>query len=170
VGHEDLCVIRGDDVNFFTSPQELERVYKPPLELNMPINLAVIPLVDSQVNEPFVKTKYTDGKRYYPVYENTELIEFIKQYNLEVLQHGLTHSVYQRCPRIIHEFRINNEKKLYTRAILGQRIIEKAFGKKPQFFIPPRDTLSRQAYRVLMKLFKASPLQESLTVNLNVCH
>jgi len=145
-------IIREDDVCYFTKPQLLERIYKPLFELSFPINLAVIPMVDSALSEPFVERgKY--GRRYLSVKENRDLVEFIKQHNFEVLQHGLTHEVFQRHPKFMPEFRISNGIELQKRAELGIKILTKTFGKRPRFFVPPWDVLSKQGYDVTVKLF-----------------
>uniref|UniRef100_A0A7J3SMA0 DUF2334 domain-containing protein n=1 Tax=Fervidicoccus fontis TaxID=683846 RepID=A0A7J3SMA0_9CREN len=145
-------IIRDDDVCYFTKPQLLEHIYKPSLELGLPINLAVIPLVDLERTEPIIgQGEY--NKRYLSVEENKELVEFIKQHNFEVLQHGLTHEVFQRYPKFIPEFRINNRIELKRRTKIGIEILMKAFNKRPRFFVPPWDVLSKQGYEVVAKLF-----------------
>jgi len=144
-------IIRDDDICFFTNPRELELVHRPLLEDNKPVNLAVIPMVDTLLDEPFVKAHMPDV-RYANIEWNEDLVEFIKQHNFEVLQHGFTHELFSREP-FTPEFRITDRMELYRRATQGQRILEKVFGKKPRFFVPPWDVLSKQAYSVLMQLF-----------------
>jgi len=144
-------IIRDDDICFFTKPRELELVHKPLLEENKPVNLAVIPMVDTSLDEPFVKVHMPDV-RYASIEWNKDLVEFIRQHNFEVLQHGFAHELFSREP-FIPEFRIRDKMELYRRATQGQRILEKVFSKKPRFFVPPWDVLSKQAYSVLMQLF-----------------
>ncbi len=145
-------VIRDDDICYFTEPWELERVHKPLLESNKPINIAVIPLIDSKLNEPFVK-KHLEELRYVPIGLNKDLVEFVKQYNFEVLQHGLTHSAFIRYRRLIHEFNIKNKEILRRRAVLGIKILSNVFGR-PRFFVPPWDSLSKEGYEVLSELYQ----------------
>ena len=133
-------IIRDDDICFFTSPKELELVYRPLLEENKPVNLAVIPIVDTLLGEPFVKRRIPNI-RYANIEWNKDLVEFIKQYNFEVLQHGLTHTVFQRIPRFIPEFRLRDKAELLRRVKLGMKILTNTFGRKPRFFVPPWDVL-----------------------------
>jgi len=144
-------LIRDDDVCFFTEPWELERVHRPLLEARKPVNIAVIPLVDSRLNEHFVKGGMRE-LRYVPITLNQDLLEFIKQYNFEVLQHGLTHTAFSYRP-LIHEFSVKEKSTIKRRAYLGMRILKRAFGKTPRFFVPPWDFLSREGYEVLSKLY-----------------
>jgi hypothetical protein len=143
-------IIRDDDISYFTEQQQLEHVHKPLLELGLPVNLALIPLVDS--SQPFVKRKKYD-KRYFSIEENKDLVDFIKQHNFEVLQHGLTHEIFQRYSKFIPEFKIRNSFELRRRAELGIKILTKAFSKTPRFFVPPWDTLSKEGYSVIAELF-----------------
>jgi len=152
-----FIVIRDDDVCYFTRPKDLEIIYKPLFEENLAVNLAVIPAVDSTLKEPFIESGKNDH-RYLTIEENRDLVDFTKQYNFEVLQHGLTHEIFQREPVFIPEFRITDKMELYRRATQGQKILEEVFGKKPRFFVPPWDVLSKQAYRVLMQLFNGVSL------------
>jgi hypothetical protein len=123
-------VIRDDDVSYFTKPQCLEHIYRPLLELGLPINLAVIPMIHAQSNEPVEPIKYN---KKYPmlVGENKDLVEFVKQHNFEVLQHGLMHEKFQRHSMFIPEFCINSTVELQRRAELGIKILSKTFGKRP---------------------------------------
>jgi len=47
-------LIRDDDICYFTKSNLLERIYKLLLELSLPINLAVILLVDLECTEPII--------------------------------------------------------------------------------------------------------------------
>lgn len=145
-------IIRDDDVCFFTRPRELELVHRPLLEENKPVNLAVIPMVDTSLNEPFVKTQIRDI-RYMSIKFNVDLVEFIKQHNYEILQHGLTHGVFQQYPKFIPEFRIKNKIKLFMMAKLGMEILNRVFNVRPRFFVPPWDVMSKEALRVTSKLY-----------------
>jgi len=157
-------VIRDDDVSYFTKPQCLEHIYRPLLELGLPINLAVIPIMHAQsydalqiqgcsaLNDPVKPIKY-DKKYLMLVGENVDLVDFVKQHNFEVLQHGLMHEKFQRSSMFIPEFCINNAVELQRRAELGIKILSKTFGKSPRFFVPPWDVLSKQGYDVISKLF-----------------
>jgi len=157
-------IIRDDDVSYFTKPQCLENIYRPLLELGLPINLAVIPIMYTQsyvalriqdyfaLNEPVKPVKY-DKKYLMLVGENEDLVDFVKQHNFEVLQHGLMHEKFQKHSTFIPEFCINNAVELQRRAELGIKILSKTFGKRPRFFVPPWDVLSKQGYDVTSKLF-----------------
>lgn len=144
-------VIREDDVCYFTEPKVLERIYRPLLDLSMPINLAVIPMVDCRLSRPFISPRYMGEDLRLSVEENKELVEFVRQYNLEVLQHGLTHEFFG--PKFTPEFLINDREEIERRARLGMQILRRTFLKTPRFFVPPWDILSSQALKVLPKYY-----------------
>jgi len=144
-------VIREDDICYFTKPEVLEHIYGQLLNSSMPINLAVIPMVDCRLNRPFISPHYRGRNLRISIEENKDLIEFVKQHDLEVLQHGLTHEFFG--PRFTPEFKINDRAEVARRAKLGMQVLQRAFRRIPRFFVPPWDVLSPQAYKVLSKYY-----------------
>jgi hypothetical protein len=136
----------------------LKLVHGPLLAFKLPVNLAVIPLISSTVSNELCKTskkvRYAEkSPRVFPISKNRRLIEFLVENKFEIMQHGLTHEFFKRGLRIIPEFGIENNIELHKRARLGISLLERTFGKKPKFFVPPVDTLSVAATKLLPKLY-----------------
>jgi len=151
-------IIRDDDVCYFTDPEMLKLVHGPLLAFKFPANLAVIPAVSSTVSNELCKT--SKKVRYvkklpcvFPISKNRKLIEFLVENKFEIMQHGLTHEFFKRGLKIIPEFGINNSVELSKRARLGISLLERAFGRRPRFFVPPVDALSVVATKLLPKLY-----------------
>ena len=158
-------VIREDDVCYFTKLDCLEKLYGPLFAEQKAINFSVIPNVNGNIkvpannpyklqegleHDPMIPPKYRGNDNNYPVDQNKELVEFIKNHkNCQVLQHGYTHELINEQP----EFSSKDEIEIQRRSILGKRILQNFF-PEITFFVPPWDVISPQAIRALKSNYK----------------
>ena len=164
-------ILRDDDISFFTRVDWLKRLYEPLLERGLPFSLSVIPQIRGDISdprpenvywklfqyqfEPFIPPAFRGRSELYPVSENYPLVDFLKQYpQIEVVQHGYAHEVLNGA----REFGISSSGEMDHRVSLGKRLLEEALGQEPRFFVPPWDTLSLQATRVLRHHFSGVTL------------
>jgi hypothetical protein len=145
---EIRVLIREDDVNYFTDPNLLIKIHAPLLDLKLPLNLAVIPLADCMLHEPFIDKRFRGRNLYLAVSKNDELVEFMKCSNITVMQHGYTHTLrYGLVESKLHD--VNTFKR---RMCAGAKILENV-GIKPRFFVPPRDYLSKQLWSAVFDIY-----------------
>jgi len=87
--------IRDDDVNYWTKPQDLEKVYGEVLARGIPISFAVIPFAVRTYNWGDPDKFYQDENITEPVGNNKDLVEFLRRYIskglVEIMQHGYLH-------------------------------------------------------------------------------
>jgi hypothetical protein len=163
-------LIREDDVSYFTDPPLLEELYHPLLDGGHPFNVSTIPRVATRVPadpegpyarreglawEPIVppEARGEEGNR--NVARNERLIHFLrKRRQIEVLQHGYAHQRLQGRP----EFAIQNITFLEEKVREGKRNLQEALGREIRFFVPPWDTLSREALSLLPRHFNGVSL------------
>jgi hypothetical protein len=156
-----LAAIRDDDVSFFTNPAQLERVHAPLLEKNIPVNIAAIPFVSANVElrheklkgdyEPFIPPEYRGRNERFDIGGNKALVDFVRRHPaIHVAQHGYSHAYVDGA----REFDISDGAKISAMISEGGRVIEKAFGVRPAFFVAPWDSISRAAFAALARSFE----------------
>ena len=154
-------LIRDDDVNFFTSPDMLDKIYTEIFYIGIPVNLSIIPCVKSNIKiknnpysklnelkyEPFIPSKYQSENLYFPVYANRQLSEFLENVkeHVEIIQHGFSHAPT--------EFSSLNALELERKIINGRKILKQAFNASPRFFSAPYDEYSPLFFSLLKKHF-----------------
>src|SRR3954452_7242009 len=91
-------IIRDDDTNALTPPDYLERLYRPFLNQGLPVNLAVIPNVRTDVTygqnilEGFLLTRETTTQKTLPIGSNQALVQYlVANPGLRIAQHGYNH-------------------------------------------------------------------------------
>jgi hypothetical protein len=139
-------VIRDDDLNYFTAPEDIERWYKDIFALGIPVGFSAIPFVkptsDAWMGERAHAVPKED--REYPLRENTALIEYVKRNPLiEILQHGCTHETKEGI------FEYKRTSGLFEETKRGKEELERAFGKKIAVFVPPHDAISNHGIRAV---------------------
>jgi hypothetical protein len=135
-------VIRDDDTNALTPPEYLERLYRPFLDRGMPVNLAVIPAVRTNVRKPdgglegFLCTRPSDISETAPIYTSPRLLSYLFNNPLyRFAQHGLHHDYF--------EFDSNDRADVDQRLDRGTRILLDAGFPQPRAFVAPYDKFSR---------------------------
>ncbi|MEM2293576.1 MAG: DUF2334 domain-containing protein [Candidatus Bathyarchaeia archaeon] len=147
-------LVRVDDICYFTEVDKIVTIYKPLIKLNAQLCMAVIPMVSCSIHSRFIPLKLRGKSLLFSIEKNKELIDFICSKNFEILQHGFTHEVYDLRGRPVYEFNINDKCQIERRVKAGIKLLYKAFGKRPYFFVPPWESLSKNAYKTIMKFYK----------------
>lgn len=149
-----FVIIREDDISFFTQPGMLEILYRPLFKRGIPANFCVIPKVSANIPlgggekgpffkryglgyEPFIPLNFRGQDKSYDIRDNPELISFISNSPVEIVQHGFNHGWNGRA-----EFDCVDEEALKQRLETGRKILQSAFGRQPEFFCPPWDQIS----------------------------
>ncbi len=154
-------IIRDDDTCALTPIECLETLYRPFLNRNLPVNLATIPNVRSDVFYPkgplkgqpegFLVAAKDVKPGSYPIGSNPKLVRYLKEnseYN--IVQHAYHHEFVNGEP----EFDIHDRADIARRLDLGtQHLLEAGFAK-PQTFVAPYDRITRESYLELAKRFK----------------
>lgn len=146
-------ILRDDDTNALTPVDCLERLYRPFLERNLPVNLAVIPDVATNALTPDGKTEgflfAKNGTRSatVPIGENARLVNYLRENSgYRVVQHGCHHDCF--------EFDRKSPAEISTRLEHGLKLFAEAGFSRPATFVAPHDKLSRASYREVAKRFR----------------
>jgi len=128
-------VIRDDDLNYFSTPQDIKQWYEDIFAQKIPVGFSVIPFV-KPISDVYTQDILPEDKEYV-IRQNKELVEYIKNHPLiEVLQHGCTHEtkngIFEYCKL----------SGLFEDTIRGKEELEKAFGQKIKVFVSPHDIIS----------------------------
>lgn len=151
-------LIRDDDLNYFTRTEWLELLYEPFFKRGLPLNFSVIPKTKCDLPiqnpraiytvrenlryEPFIPPEHRGEGALYDTGANSQLVDLIGRFeNIEIVQHGFAHE-YVSGER---EFAMQDIDELGRRMREGKRLLEEAFGRRINFFVPPWDYLSAEA-------------------------
>lgn len=146
-------IIRDDDTNALTPVDCLERLYRPFLNLGLPVNLAAIPAVSTRAIRPdgrpegFLGFRDGEHRASVPLADNPELVSYLKcNPGFHILQHGLHHDLF--------EFDRPDARELQRRVTLGADLLAEAGFPARETFVAPYDKLSRAALRVVQPRFR----------------
>jgi peptidoglycan/xylan/chitin deacetylase (PgdA/CDA1 family) len=139
-------IIRDDDLNYFSTPADIERWYSDIFVQKIPVGFAMIPFVKPSSDVyPFLdpQTAPKVENKEYPIGENAELISYIKSNPLiEVLQHGCTHENIQG----VFEY-AQQSSGLIEATRRGKAELEKAFDHPVHMFAAPHDWINTDGVR-----------------------
>lgn len=145
-------IIRDDDTNATTPIECLETLYRPFLDRNLPINLAVIPNVNTQAKqvngskEGFLLNCDSSVRGYLPISHEQSIVKYLKDNNYyKIIQHGYTHDY--------NEFDIEDRKEVIYKIKQGKELFSKAGFAQPNTFVAPYDKISRVSYQEIIKHF-----------------
>ena len=132
-----LFVIRDDDLNYFSQPEDIKFWYEDIFAQNIPVSFSVIPFVKG--NSDVYIGNMSEKNVEYPIGGNTELIKYLKdnQENIEIMQHGCTHETINGI------FEFDRKKGITEDAKRGFEYLVKLFGDI-KVFVAPHDSLSNQ--------------------------
>ncbi len=132
-------IIRDDDLNYFSTPADIERWYHDIFAQNIPVGFSAIPFV--KPTSDVYTSNAPKEQREYPLGLNQELVRYVQEnHSIEILQHGTTHENK-------HAHTKQGEKVLYeyagevprSEAKRGRDELERAFGVPVTLFVPPHD-------------------------------
>jgi hypothetical protein len=142
-------VIRDDDISFYTDPERFETAHAFLIRNRIPFNVAAIPEADDAalhapgVPEWFLPPGRAGRGETRPIGGNAAIVKAIRGRDfVEVSQHGWSHAGPAAGEP---EFLLSDRAEIVRRLEKGLTILEAAFEKKPAFFVPPRDQVSRTA-------------------------
>lgn len=138
-------IIRDDDTCAFTPRACLERLYRPFLDRGLPVCLAVIPEVRTEIRTPDGRLEgfLTSGKgpmgEFAPMAGNRELSDYLRaEPGYHIVQHGCHHDYL--------EFGVSDRAELARRLVRGADNLREAGFARPVAFVAPYDRLSRPAF------------------------
>ena len=135
--------IRDNDVSFFTSPEELNKLYNT-IWNKIPISMAVVPFISGKATY-LSKMGYEDKE--HPIGENTQLTNFLRekisQDKVDILLHGYNHQFVDGT----YDFETDCNMK--HRISAGKNYLEKLLGVKISVFAPPDCRISKDGLRAI---------------------
>jgi hypothetical protein len=147
-------ILRDDDTNALTPIACLERLYRPFLDRGLPVNLATIPKVRSDVTmvngnpEGYLVAKNGTAPLTLPIGGNEELVRYLlANPAFHIVQHGYHHA----C----NEFDNHRRDDIAHRLEHGAKLLMDAGFPRPQTFVAPYDKLSRVSLSEVAKRFLA---------------
>lgn len=146
-------ILRDDDTNALTPVECLEQLYRPFLDRDLPVNLAVIPNVRTDTINPvgalekFLFAKDADTPRELPIAYNPGLVHYLHENaGFHVLQHGYDHSLF--------EFGSGQRADIVNRLDQGTKALAAAGFDQPETFVAPYDRFSRVSLSEVAKRFR----------------
>ena len=146
-------IIRDDDTNAFTPVRCLETLYRPLLEMGLPINLAVIPEVATNTRTPdgrlegFLLGNTETASSSVAIGENKPLVQYlVENPGYRIVQHGFHHDYF--------EFDNGQRAEIVKRLEQGTRALSDAGFPAPQTFVAPYDKLSRASLEEVARRFR----------------
>ncbi len=147
-----IVILRDDDTCAFTPRACLERLYRPFLDRGMPVNLAVIPEVNTRVRTPdgniegFLTAGRGPDTALAPMADNRVLTNYLcAETGYHVMQHGCHHDYL--------EFGSTDREDLVRRLERGAAGLREAGFARPVAFVAPYDRISRAAYLEVAERF-----------------
>jgi hypothetical protein len=139
-------VLRDDDTNALTPVEYLETLYRPFLDRALPVNLAVIPNVRTDITygqnilEGFLLARNGTREKTVPIGTNQQLVGYLLAHpGYHVVQHGYNHEFVQGdC-----EFEQSHRQDLIRRLDRGKQLLAEAGFKEPETFVAPYDRFTR---------------------------
>jgi len=126
-------IIRDDDLNYFSAPEDIERWYRPLFDMGIPVAFSVIPFV-----VPGKKGLYHGEQpemKPYAFGGNDALAEYVRSNPLiEVMQHGYNHELGEG-------FEYRRGADMAGATLEGKRELERAVGREVSLFVPPHDAI-----------------------------
>jgi hypothetical protein len=132
--------LRDDDTSFFTSPEQLDAVYRDVWD-RLPVTLAVVPKA-AGFRDKAIPEKYWQAERAFPLEENAPLVAYLKSQlaagHVTIAQHGYTHEDFPGG----YEFQAAPD--IEPRLAEGRAYLERVLGSRIQIFVPPHNALSKR--------------------------
>jgi hypothetical protein len=150
-------ILRDDDTNALTPVAYLERLYRPFLDRGLPVNLAVIPNVRTDVTygdnilEGFLVARNGTKEKMVALGSNSELVLYLRENpGFKLAQHGYNHEfVNGAC-----EFEQHDRHDLASRLDDGTRLLKEAGFAAPETFVAPYDLFTSTSFLEVSRRFR----------------
>jgi len=150
-------ILRDDDTNALTPTEYLERLYRPFLDRALPVNLAVIPNVRTDITygrnilEGFLMTRNGSTPKMVPIDSNPPLVKYLlANPGYHIAQHGFNHEfVRGDC-----EFEQHERGDLTRRIEQGQGLLQQAGFRAVDTFVAPYDRFTRTSLDEISRRFR----------------
>jgi predicted deacetylase len=150
-------ILRDDDTNALTPPSFLERLYRPFLDRQLPVNLAVIPNVRTDITygqnilEGFLVARPRFTQKLVPITDEPTLVRYLLDNpGYHIAQHGYNHEfVRGDC-----EFEQHDRFDLVRRLEDGSRLLIQAGFPAPETFVAPYDRFTRTILAEVARRFR----------------
>lgn len=130
--------IRDDDVNYFTSPQELVDNYNKVWDV-CPVSFSVVPF-HACTKSSGIPSEYWSGNKSFPISDNKELVIFlrekIRENKISITLHGYSH----KNKSDTYEF--DTKLDMIGQVKHGKKYLESLFDIEIKSFVPPHNTIS----------------------------
>lgn len=154
-------IIRDDDTCALTPIECLETLYRPFLDRGLPVNLATIPNVRSDVFYPqgplvgqpegFLVAAKGVKPGTYPIGSNEQLVEYLRtNQGYKIAHHAYHHEFVNGRP----EFDNPDAEDVARRLDAGAKFLREAGLGRPTTFVAPYDMITRASYLELAKRFQ----------------
>lgn len=160
--------LRDDDLNFFFTPDQIEDRFSeiwdvcpvsmsviPSVMGNWPVNTALVEKMGVHDLPQEVLDKVASDKQIFNIWENRELVEFLKarlkDKRIYLTIHGIHHRNLDASPPILKKnFGLGAEfytdRDLYDQLNWSIAKLEEVFGQKIEVFTPPQNMLNRKGF------------------------
>ena len=142
----EFC-IRDDDTSYFTSPDDLEKVYGD-IARHGPISLAVVPFHRAGSSGCVPERLRTRGA-VHPLHENEALVEYLRdrisEGRFEIMLHGYHHDESDG----LAEF--TDRSDLNERVSHGRKYLEDLLGSRIRVFVPPGNTIGAAGLKAITR-------------------
>jgi hypothetical protein len=146
-------ILRDDDTCAFTPKVCLDRLYRPFLHRGLPVNLAVIPAVNTTVRTPdgrlegFLTSGHGPSAPEAAIGDNRELVDYLRaEPGYDIVHHGCHHDYF--------EFGLADRAELSRRLDEGTVRLREAGLREPAAFVAPYDRFSPEAFLEVAERFE----------------
>lgn len=160
-------IIRDDDISYFTSYKDLEKIYKNIWD-KIPVSFAVTPFINNRFKKlveeiipgrkktiKFIKKLNKNKKlkskldKEFPLEKNKELVDFLrekyKKGKIDIMLHGYNHNFCE------NGYEFESDKNLKEKTKKGKEYLEKKLNANINIFVPPNNSLSRKGSKAVIK-------------------
>lgn len=145
--------LRDDDTSYFTTPEELIRVYGDIWE-DIPISLSVVPFAVKSYNRGNFSQFRQNGEEK-DIGNNSELVSFlktkVKENKISIMLHGYNHRYLKKGSKWIGEYAWKDKRTLREETRKGKEHLENLLGVPVKVFVPPGNAISRKGARAVIE-------------------
>jgi hypothetical protein len=150
-------ILRDDDTNALTPVDYLERLYRPFLDRGLPVNLATIPNVRTDITygdgipEGFLVARNGASAKFMPIGAQPKLVRYLLDNpGYHIVQHGYSHEFIRGdC-----EFEQEDRREVIDRLEKGAALLKEAGFPDSETFVAPYDRFTSISMEEVAKRFR----------------